>query len=289
MGASSSTASSEQSAEASLTQQYNGTCNIQCQDLLSNVSVDIINTQVEGGINLKQTCTSNGNCLFNNVADASADIMFKARNSSNAKNAGSLFSGSVFNFDSATSSSRQNIKESIAQTTSQNCNISSLNQMDNISILAVNSTIGGGINLAQKGSATGKCSLGSTMSAAAYATGMATNTATSGKDKKGEKFGDKGQKLIGLTYLAIGIAIIILATVFGKYITGKQKAKKLTASEKMVAIARARAGCPGGVDPVRVNGKIVINQQTLRPVCPASSELAVLKAATPQVQLKVAE
>jgi hypothetical protein len=64
------------------------------------------------------------------------------------------------------------------------------------------------------------------MSAASYATGITQNTSTSGKDKKGEKFGDKNAKMRILTYAVIGIVVIVIVSIIAKIITSHAKKKK---------------------------------------------------------------
>ncbi len=221
MGVSISKAVSEQNADVQLTQIYKGTCDITCQNIEENISVDLINTVIGGGIIFNQSCSANGNCIFGSTMDATSDVFFKATNSSNAKNAWSGWSLDPFNIDIAESKSRQNIKESITQSVTETCKISSYNQMNNISIFSANSQIGGGIEFNQSGNATGKCVLDNTMTAAAYATGMATNTATSGKDKK--KKGDKSSIFRIAVYIIIAIVVLIVAVIIGKLITGHMK------------------------------------------------------------------
>ena len=56
--------------------------------------------------------------------------------------------------------------------------------MNNISIFAANSYIGGGISIGQNASAGGECSLSSLMGATAKATEIADNCAAAGKSAK---------------------------------------------------------------------------------------------------------
>ena len=227
MGASYSRAISEQNAEVDLAQIYKGTCDMTCQNLQENISVDVIGSVLGGGIVFSQSCSTNGNCIFGNTMDATADVFFKATNSSNAKNAWSGWTMDPFSYDNAESKSRQNIKEAITESVTEKCKISSYNQMNNISVFAANSQLGGGIEFNQKGTTTGKCTLDNTMSAAAYATGMAQNTASSGKDKKAQKFGDKSSIFRLLTYLGIGLVVLIVVIIVAKLITSHMRKTRL--------------------------------------------------------------
>jgi hypothetical protein len=260
MGSSTSISTSEQAASAYMSQQFSGSCDITCSNIAENVSIDLINSIVGGSINLTQTCSVDASCMVSNSSDATSDIMFKAANSTNAKNASNLYSGDLFNADWAQSSSRQNIKQKIIQNTTETCKMASLNQMKDISILAANSVIGGSINIGQTGSTSGQCQLSNNFSAAASATAMASNTATSGKDKKGQKGG------FGI------LAIIVLAVVVyivAKFYVNNRNTDQFDSESQAADIARAKAGCLGGVKPMMdSSGNPIIDPRTHRPVCP---------------------
>lgn len=213
---------SSQSADATLTQQYSGTCDVSCENDINDVNIDLINTTVNGNVTISQVCAANGTCLFNNSMDATSDVMFKASNSANATDAGSWFAG-VFNADISDNSSVQSIQETIGQIINQSCKVTSTNQMNDVNIFAANSYIGGNIGIGQQGSANGNCQLNSTMTAAAYATGTIDNCATSGKKVMKKCGAGKGSKSIGYFAMYFGIAvaififIMILMRVFRSY------------------------------------------------------------------------
>jgi hypothetical protein len=272
MGASSSKSVTEQSADAYLAQTFHGSCNVTCTNLQSNINVDIINSVIGGNINLTQKCAVDANCAVSSLSDATSDVLYKAENSSNAKNSTSLFTGSIFNFDTATSRSRQAIKQNITQSTTEKCKLANLNQMNNVNILAANSQIGGSIDVAQGGSVQGECQLSNNLTAAAMATAMATNKSTSGKDKKGEKKGGGIGSIIG--FIVVMIIVFIIAHMF----TGGQKSRADAAVQQKVALARAQAGCPGGLKPIidSETGLPIIDPKTMRPVCPPFLESPVI-------------
>ena len=269
MGGSSSKSKSEQSAEAYLSQQFYGSCNITCTNIQSGINIDIINSVVAGDINLTQKCAVDASCMISSSSDATSDVMFKASNSTNAKNASNLFTGSAFNFDAASSESRQDIKQTIIQSTTEKCKMVSLNQMTDVSILAANSHIGGSINLSQDGSVQGNCQLGNNFSAATTATGMATNKATSGKDKKGQKKGSKA----GIGSIIGFVVVMVVVFVIARMFTGSQAKKATTRAQQKASLARVEAGCPGGGKPIMdpSTGLPVIDPKTLRPICPPQS------------------
>ncbi len=261
-GGSSSVSQSEQSAQAFLSQQFYGSCNITCTNIASDVDIDIIGTVIGGSVNLTQSCSVDANCMVSGSSDAASDILFKAKNSTNAKDVGGLFSGSLFNFDSARSSSRQDIKQSIVQSTTEKCKLASLNQMNDITILAANSVIGGSINIGQTGSTQGTCQLSNNLTAAASATAMASNVAQSGKDKKAQKGGL-------LVFVAVFAGIMIAVAIIAKIYTGSRDQGTLDDQMKLADEARAFAGCAGGKKVIDVaTGKPVIDPVTRKPICP---------------------
>jgi len=261
LSVSTSTSSSEQSANVYMAQQFSGTCNVTCQNVLSGADISLINSTVGGNITVSQTCSTDANCLISSTSDATSDVMFTAANSSNAGNAQSMWPGSI-GISTADSSSRQDIRQNIIQSTNEECNVSSVNQMNNISIFAANSTIGGGISIEQNASTQGQCQLTNSMSAAAYASGMATNDAKSGKDKKGQ-MGSTAAWIVGGILLVIGIFII------SKLISSYSSSSEFNVAEQKAITARAMAGCPGGTKPILDKlGSPIIDPRTKLPVCP---------------------
>jgi hypothetical protein len=280
MGSSQSTSKSEQKAEVYLTQQYSGTCNISCQNIASDIDIDIIGSTVKGDIALTQTCATNASCTIDSMSDALADVYFKARNTTNASNASNIFTGSIFNFDEAHSSSKQDIRQAINQSTNQSCDISNYNELSDVSIFALNSTIGGSIAIDQSSNLNADCKLSNTMKAAAYATGLAENEAQSGKDKKGSKFNLAG-------YIILIVAIVVVVFILSKLFTGHQASSEKSAYDEKVMAARGLAGCPGGLQPVldRSTGRPIIDPRTMRPICPPYVPPAAASSSRPPVQI----
>jgi hypothetical protein len=265
MGGSVSTASSIQTAEAYIAQNSAQKCNISCTNSLTNVNIDIINSVVGGNVSLLQSCQIDSSCMLSSSSDATSDVLFKATNSTNAKNAGNLFSGDIFNFDYASSNSRQNIKQKIVQNTAQSCKLASLNQMNNLSILVANSDIGGNLAIGQTGSVAGQCQLSNNMSAAATATALASNTAQSGKDKKGQK---KGSSFILITILGF-IGVMVVVYIVAKLFTSTEAQNELASETQQANIARGKAGCLGGLKPMLDSkGVVIIDPRSGRPICP---------------------
>lgn len=258
LGSSTSKSLSEQNAEAYLTQQFSGNCNISCQNLVSGASITIDNSKITGNVGISQTCSANGNCLINSSQNALADLMLKAKNSSAAKAAFSVWELDPFNTDVSESESIQNIREAINQTNNEMCNISSLNNMNNVSILVENSSIDGNVGFSQTGSSNGTCTLNNNMSATAIGTGLANNSSTSG-----------GSDIVTLLkYIVIAIAIVVVCMIVSfllmSYLSKRNKSK----TSKKIINARIKAGCPGGFSPVTDSkGKVVVDTNNY-PVCP---------------------
>jgi hypothetical protein len=141
--------------------------------------------------------------------------MFKASNSGTA--AGGILPG----IDVSETGSYQSINENILQQISQKCNIGSTNTMSNINIYAQSSTIGGGVNITQQGTATGSCTFQSLQQATAEATGEADNCSAAGKGAK-KTCGGKGGS-IGTYLLYGGIAIVVFIGIMIAYKSFKGK------------------------------------------------------------------
>lgn len=258
MGGSNSTASSTQQSNQILTQQFSANCGISCQNYISDVSMTFINTVVNGDIDFTQKCATNGTCITNSNMDAIADSLFKTANSATTNYPGLL------GFEYSSTSSSQVIKQSITQQTNEQCNISSYNELNDVSILAVNSQINGNIEFTQEGqtgtaSTPAECSLNNSMRLAAIATGMSENTSFAGKKAKGNI----------IKYIIIGIVLVIIAFVVSSAVVKLFKHDSQDKNIKAIEEARAKAGCPGGATPLLdKKGKVLIDHTTHRPVCP---------------------
>lgn len=235
MGASWSTVSSSQISDSDITQQYSGTCNFDCDNTIQEVDITLIKTQTEG-IDISQVCFIDSNCLMNVNQGATSDVFLKAKNSANAKSAASIGGadlgplvaggGTPLNFDITDITSYQDMRQMVNNTVSQRCKMSSTNSMRDINIFAEDAEIKGPIEISQSGDIQGSCNLSATMRANTLATGALTNTATSGKDKKGGKLGGKKGKLGRImTYVGIGMVILVIFAVIAKVMSSKKKPK----------------------------------------------------------------
>ena len=167
-----SSAESRQRAISNIFQSYQGNCNISCDNEISNINITAINTDIKGNIEVTQSCAVDGNCTFNSSANTLSDVLFKASNSASAKAGAAVAGVNVSSTDSKT-----DIEQNISQSVIQKCDISSTNQINDVTVFAANSNIGGNIEISQTGKAGGGCALNSTMTAATYATVLTDNKA----------------------------------------------------------------------------------------------------------------
>lgn len=204
-----SSAFSFQQANASITQQYAGSCNVNCNNTIDNINISLIDTLLSGGINFTQQCSADANCLFQTTQNSLTDVLFKAQNSSTA--AGGVLPG----ISVSETGTYQNINENILNSVSQTCSVGSYNDISNVDIFAQSSTIGGGINFSQQGSTQGSCTFNTIMTATDMATGTADNCSASGKMAK-KTCGGKGGT-IGSTLVYIGIGLVMFVGVMMLY------------------------------------------------------------------------
>ncbi|AQQ73671.1 hypothetical protein [Kurlavirus BKC-1] len=239
---------SEQLASSSVAQNFTGTCDIQCQNIASGTTIDIQDSTIRGGINFTQNCSATGDCLFSTTQNAAIDSMFFAKNSAQAKNAGSWMDG-FFNQDVSTNTSYQDIRQSINQNIEDHCKISSLNEVDRLTILATNSDISGGIDISQQGNANGSCAMQANFVGSAQATGSIEQTAQSGK-----KLGKKSAKGLIILIIVAVIALIIIGVII--FVVVRHKGDPV---------------CPGGAKAVKMS-------RFSKPTCPAPVTLSTESA-----------
>ena len=195
---------STQIANANLAQQYGGSCSVKCNNTLSSGSISVINSTVQGNVEITQACSANGQCMITSSENAASDVFFKAANSAAASNAASILPSN--NIDIAINKAYQDINQNITQSVSQKCSTTSSNNLNDVSLFAENSNIGGNMIIGQTGTADGNCTLSNQMTATALATGTIDNCAISGK--KAKVCGGKGGSGI-LTYVMYAVGIII--------------------------------------------------------------------------------
>lgn len=230
-GSSSSINYQSQVADATILQNSSTTCDVSCNNQINSTDIDIINTNLQGGINVTQACSLNAQCLMSNTMSSLADVLFKTSTSTNAQNAASWFSG-LFNEDISSNTSYQDIQETISQTINNQCNIVSSNSMSDVNVFAVNSNIGGGINISQLGNINSNCVLNNSMTASAYASGTIDSCATSGKKTKKKCGMGKGANWvqIGISIAVITVVVIIIILILRYFNNRKTPIKSVSVS-----------------------------------------------------------
>ena len=201
-GWSSSTINDPQEDNSRIVQQYSGTCSVSCQNEIDDVSIAIINSSVGGNVEVTQSCAVNSQCAFQTTQSALSDAILKAQNSSNA----ALRYLSI-GVTTSKINSPQSISQPISESVTQSCNLSSTNDLDNVSIFASNSQIGGNVVVGQVGDVRGGCALQTSMTAQELATASNNSCAQSGSKKSCGGKGGKGS--IG-KYVLYGIGAIVL-------------------------------------------------------------------------------
>lgn len=225
---------SKQNSSSSETQTYAGTCDVTCSNSINGLNIDIINSDVEGGIQLNQLCSANSTCLFDNTLGATSDIIFKAANSSGAQAA-----IGAFNVDTSVVKSYQTINQVVNQAINQSCNTVSTNQLSNVNILAENSNLGGAIVVNQDSSASGNCSLNGSINAATLAQGSVDNCADAGGKGKQCAAGKGGSSW--LTYVLYAVGIFIAITVISVLVRIIRKpSTNLKTSQKVAILGREK-------------------------------------------------
>ena len=201
-GWSSTTINDPQEDNSRIVQQYSGTCSVSCQNEIDDVSIAIINSSVGGNVEVTQSCAVNSQCAFQTTQSALSDAILKAQNSSGAALRYLSIGVTTSNINSP-----QSISQAISESVTQSCNLSSTNDLDNVSIFAANSQIGGSVVVGQVGDVKGGCALQTSMTAQELATASNNSCAQSGSKKSCGGKGGKGS--IG-KYVLYGIGAIVL-------------------------------------------------------------------------------
>ena len=209
----------EQDNDNFITQNYSGTCKISCDNEIHDANINIINSNVQGGVSVTQECNVDGQCYFGVTQDATSNIVSKATNSSNARNVET----GIGNTDVSNVDNRQYNRAVINQAISQHCDDSSINDIQDMNLYVGNSNIQGGVSIMQKGNVKGNCSMNANMKALADATSIADNKSSSGKDKKASK---KGSKFAMITTIVGFIVLLLIVFIIAKLIAHHKSTPK---------------------------------------------------------------
>jgi len=215
MGAAVSTSTSEQIGNQNLSQSLFSSCNISCNNTMKDTGITVIRSNT-GDITIAQTCAVNGQCVFSSVMASVADLQFKAANAAQA--AATAVNFGTYSFTGTYS--YQEINQNIQQSTSQKCNISSSNDMNNVQAYIADSKTGN-ISIDQNASAGGTCVLKNAMNADASGTGVADNCAASGKAAKKKSCKGKGGGIGSyILYFIVGIIGFTIVMTIIRFLKG---------------------------------------------------------------------
>lgn len=224
-GASIDKAFSTQIAEADVAQNYTGTCDIKCDNQISDVVIDIENSTVGGGIIFDQQCDADTMCMFNVSESAIADVSLAQQQTQKAGNAGDWLSG-LFNFDETDATNYQEARSVINQQITEKCKVESINDIDNVTVYATNSDIKGPIGFYQKGNAAGTCAMNAMMKGTADASAKSEQAQTTGKKADKKKGTTSGLiEIIIIVVVVVVVVIIIAVVIFSVYKHNKGKNK----------------------------------------------------------------
>jgi hypothetical protein len=201
LGISSASSKNYTSINNAITQQYSGSCDFSCNNSIKNTNIDIVNSTVEGGINLENACSIDGVCSISSSMDAVSDILYKASQSTNASAPG------ILSIEVSESDTITHVSQAIDQSVMEQCNVQASNDIVNTQIFAANSNISGGINIKNNAQVKGNCVLSNVMKAMESASLTIDQVSAAGK--KVGKCGNCGGWEIAAIYVAIGIAVIL--------------------------------------------------------------------------------
>ena len=153
-GGSVTTNTSIMRGQSDLMQRYKSTCPATCVNIQEGTTVVIKDSIVRGGIKFTQSCTADAKCLMDAHLNGVSKLIFKDTTTQNAKNASGVLD---MNFDMASNYSEQDIRQSVRQSIEQTCKADTNNIQRNLTILATNSNLEGGISFEQTGNADAAC------------------------------------------------------------------------------------------------------------------------------------
>jgi hypothetical protein len=211
MGSSATKVNVKQQSNLAINQQFFGACGFNCNNSISGNSIIIRNSKIKGGINFNQTCKIDANCTLSANLDALADSVYQSKVDSVTKDAG------IAQSDKTEVGVYQNMRQSILQKAQVSCGVSSVNKIENNTVVVEDSQIADGISFNQDAYSGGACMLTNFLSASAKTLGQQETKTVTGKNLIS----------IGAIIVIIVILIIIGACVyfFRKSTSGKKEDK----------------------------------------------------------------
>lgn len=206
-GASSSEARSEQTTESVVDTNIKSGCSYVCKNSMRKVHIDAEGS-IGADIQLIQKCTANANCQINTTADVITDIMMKTKNTADAEEKQAL---SLLNLSKSKVESIQTTKQATLTEITNNCDVSAINNMEDITVNIVGS-IGDRVKLEQSALATGKCGMKTASKVVSNLTQDASNKSVAG---------GKSGKMDMIMWIVIAIVVLAFAGIFAKLLSNK--------------------------------------------------------------------
>ena len=201
-----------QEANSEVAQTFTGICDIQCVTITSNVSVIIIDSNIEGGITINNECSLDSTCAINSSMSATneANLEFFGQQSGSDLGAAGVFTYTAIGVTTNSIYNEQKMNLVTTQSVYQECNLIASASLTDINIYAQNSSITGGISIANSASNSGACTLESALTANAVASGL-VQTKQVGQTTKAGKKGDGKNKGALWTWIGVIAGVMILA------------------------------------------------------------------------------
>ena len=165
-----------------IAQTFSSDCSFSCHKVFVGEEVKF---KGDNKFQIDKQCTVNGTGLMDATIGSLANLEFAASRSSNAQDASKGRVGFPGEPDPAISRSRQELNTTIGQTAVDMCNTETTDQISKVEFLTGRQTFDGPVALVQDRTTKPACVLSEALTSSALATITADNSATSGKDKKG--------------------------------------------------------------------------------------------------------
>lgn len=206
-GATSSEARSEQSIESVVDTNIKSGCNYVCNNNMRKVRISAENS-IGADIQLEQKCVANANCQINTTADVITDIMMKTKNTADAEEKQAL---SLLNLSKSKVDSVQNTKQATLTEITNNCDVSAINNMEDI-VINIAGSIGDRVKIEQSALATGNCGMKTASKVVSNLTEDSNNKSVAG---------GKSGKMDMIMWIVIAIVVLSFAGIFAKLLGNK--------------------------------------------------------------------
>ena len=201
-----------QEANSEVAQKFTGICDIQCVSVTTNVSLIIVDSNIEGGITINNECSLDATCAINSSMSATNEAnleFFGQQQGQNLAEVGT-FTYTAIGVTANSVYNEQKMNLVTTQSVYQECDLGASASLSDINIYAQNSSITGGISIANSASNSGACTLEAALTADNVASGL-VQTKQTGQTTKAGKKGDGKNKGALWTWIGAIAGVLILA------------------------------------------------------------------------------